>query len=281
MATDIYPGSLGHQRITGAAGGVSLSTTPAFVALHQGTKYVDLIPRNFSTAVLARYIECPYLTILLTHDALATKAQDVSRVAQDGSTNTNVIMNNMPTLANGGALWIGASTRFRGVDVNVNAVNTTSSSDLTVHYPNNALTLTDISATDNTNSTESLDQDGTVVWTIPALNGWYAATLKEIAAANGIAISATTPEADVKMFWTRWTWDAVVDALTSLYHMLAINESTAYTEVPESLGTGFRVNQGKGDVGISGFEILTNAGTGNMIVSCATLDGRFTEGVVE
>ena len=80
------------------------------------------------------------------------------------------------------------------------------------------------------------------------------------------------------MYWTKWTWNAVIAAGTTLDHMLGINESTAYAEVPSSLGTGMRIHNGFGSNGVAGVETLTNAGTGNMLVTCSALNGYFSTG---
>ena len=80
------------------------------------------------------------------------------------------------------------------------------------------------------------------------------------------------------MYWTKWNWDAAMDSTVTLYHMLGINESTAYAEVPSSLGTGMRIHHGFGSNGVGGVETLTNAGTGNMLVTCSALNGYFSTG---
>ena len=80
------------------------------------------------------------------------------------------------------------------------------------------------------------------------------------------------------MYWTKWTWSHAMDSTVTLYHMLGINESTAYAEVPSSLGTGMRIHNGFGSNGVAGVETLTNAGTGNMLVTCSALNGYFSTG---
>ena len=80
------------------------------------------------------------------------------------------------------------------------------------------------------------------------------------------------------MYWTKWNWSHAMDSTVTLYHMLGINESTAYAEVPASLGTGMRIHNGFGSNGVAGVEALTNAGTGNMLVTCSALNGYFSTG---
>jgi len=280
MPTDVIAGALGDHRIAGASKGVSLSTTAAFVGLIKGTSYVELIPRNFVTAVVLRFARCPYLAVLKTDTALGKIPTDYSDVAQDGSTATSVDLSNLPALANSGALWIGSHVRFRGAHIDVDGPNGTAGT-LTVHYPNPTLTLTDISATDNTDTGASLAVDGTVTWSIPASGGWTKATLREICVANSIAINvAKFAHSDEPMYWTRWTWDAAMDAAVTLDHMLGLNESTSYAESPDSVGLGMRVHHGFGRNGVGGFELLVDAGTGNCLVNCFTVSDEFAEGAV-
>lgn len=283
MPTDVISGLWSHSRLAGAANGVILSTTSAFVGLIQGTQYVDLITRNFATAVNMRYIACPYVVVLKTHDKLASKPFDYSEVAQDGSTNTSVVLTALPTLAAGGALWIGCPVRYRGAHIDVDGANA-EANNLTVHYPNVSLVLTDISDTDNTDTGASLAVGGTVTWTVPAAAAWPAASLREICAANGIPITSTRfAHDDEKLYWTRWTWNATMTSATAvtLDHFLALNESTAYAEVPAGQGLGGRIHHGLGVAGFSGFELLVDAGSGNCLVNCSSLNGVFSEGVVK
>lgn len=282
MAQDVIEAGLGQQRLAGAANGVVLGTTAVYVGFHQGTKHISLLPRNFATAVVARAAYTPYGVFLKTHDALLTPPTNYTEVAQDGSVATSITLSSLPTLANGGALWVGAAVRYRAAHIDVDAVNATTS-NLTVHYPaEGTLTLTDISDTDNTDTGASLAQDGTVTWTVPAGTLWTPTTLREIAAANAIAITGTRFAYDEdKLFWTRWTWNAAMDSATTLDHMLLLNESTAYFEWPVGLAKVERVHMGLGRNGVSGLELLTDAGTGNLLVNCAALDGYFTTGTVK
>lgn len=275
MGQDIYAGSLGRQRLTGAANGVALTTTPAFTGLIKGTEYVDLIPRNFATAVVMRYIECPYLIVLKTKDSLGSRPRDNSEVAQDGSTATSVDMGLMDTAANGDFLYVGATTLFRGVNIDVDATNSSGSSVLTVRYRTTSNTWADITDSDGTETGgRSLAQDGSVTWTVPT--DWKITSLKEAGDTTLIF-----PYAIRDLYWTRWEWSAAfADATVTLDHMLGINESTTYAEVPVGVGTGMRVHEGEPG-GISGYEMLTDAGTGNCLITCSTLNkGRFTTGTV-
>ena len=269
MPTEILGANLGHQRAAGAASGVSLSTTAAFTAFHRGTEYIDLIPRNFSGAAVARYALCPYLVILKADSAddLAGSLQDYSAIAQDGSTSTTV---DLSSLAAGRNVYVGSAIPFRGVNIDVNATNSTGSTALTVYYW--AGSWVDISDSDGTSSSVSLDQDGSVTWTVPS--AWQSTSLVKI----DRSVNSSLQWRDVQMYWTKWNWSHAMDSTVTLYHMLGINESTAYAEVPSSLGTGMRIHNGFGSNGVAGVETLTNAGTGNMLVTCSALNGYFSTG---
>ena len=279
MATETIGTNLGPPRLAGADKGVSLSTTADFVPLIRGTRYVELIPRNFATAVVLRYLDSPYLVVLRTNDALLSSIIDYSDIAQDGSTSSTVDMTSLPTLANGGALWIGSYRRFRGVDIDVNVANA-AANNLTVHYPTaGSLTLTDISDTDNTDTGASLAQDGTVTWTVPASNAWVAASLRDIAEANALVIKSARfkYDGDQKLYWTRWTWNAAMDSSPTLNHMLGMNESTAYANSPVGSGLGQMIDHRLSERGIGAYELLVDAGTGNCIVNCYAFGGRFPD----
>lgn len=278
MATDTYSGSLGHERIAGAASGVSLSTTAAFVGLVKGTKLTTLITRNFSTAVVMRYAACPYLVVLKADSSndLATVPTNYTEVAQDGSTSTDVTLSG---LAAGRYLYVGSAVPFRGVNIDVDSTNSTGSTALTVRYWSGL--WTDLSDSDGTASSVSLDQDGSVTWTVPSALPWRAASLARISVELGNGIADKFAWRDETMYWTRWEWSHAMDASVTLNAMLAINESTAYAEIPTGITRQARVHMGFGQDGIAGYEMLTNAGTANCLVNCASLDGYFSEGKVK
>ena len=274
MPTEILGANLGHQRAAGAASGVAMvHTAGAFTAFHRGTEYIDLIPRNFSGAAVARYALCPYLVILKADSAddLAGRIEDYSAIAQDGSTGTEVAVGGGGGLAIGRSFYIGSAIPFRGVYVDIDTANGSGSGAVTVYYW--AGSWVDVSATDATRTSHAFDTDNkTVTWTVPS--AWQSSSLVKI----DRSVNSSLHWRDVPMYWTKWTWNAVIAAGTTLDHMLGINESTAYAEVPASLGTGMRIHNGFGSNGVAGVETLTNAGTGNMLVTCSALNGYFSTG---
>jgi hypothetical protein len=267
---DIHSGPLGEVRGAGASGGVSLSTTAAFTSFPTGTTYLTLMPRNASTAVVVRYAINPYLTVIKTTDALvaAGNLTDGSEDVQDGNTATNLNIDSLNTAANNDFIYVGSWTQFRGVNVDVGNINGTSSI-LTVKYRKNDDSWADISDTDGTASGgATFAQDGTVSWTVPS--DWHARPLSSLGQ-NGIGDSALAAPAFLvrSLYWTRWEVSVALDSSVTLLNMQSMNRSTAYAELDVSLGKELRVH--KGFDGTGNIEALTDAGTANLIIECATI----------
>ena len=251
MSVGNYAGPLGEIRGVGAGSGVALTTTAALTALPNGTRWVKLEARNFSTAVVARLALNPYLVIV--EDANGTYTDD-SDTAQDGDTSTTFDLDSMDTAANSHYLYVGAHVPFRGVKVDLTNVNGTASV-LTVRYWDGSA-WTDISDTDGTASGGvTLAQDGDVTWTVPTDWAPYA-----------IAIGG--PYGTALLYWTRWEVSVQLDADVTIAEILAYNRSTAYAEVTANLPWDFVCNKGVGGIGT--IEALTNAGTANLLITAAT-----------
>jgi|TARA_R100001086_G_scaffold247602_2_gene182297 hypothetical protein len=278
MPTETIGANLGHQRIAGASAGVSLSTTSAFTPFHRGTEHIDIVPRNFSTAVVVQYAFCPYLVVLKADsaDGLGGHLQDNSDVAQDGSTATSV---DLSSFTSGRALYVGSAIPFRGAHIDVDGANSTGSTVITTSYWNGAEWV-DTSDTDGTISGGiSLAQDGAITWTVPS--AWQISTLAKLASAAGESLDSSGQRyRDTNMYWTKWTWDQNMDAAVTLDHILGINESTAYAELTDSVAYEGRIHNGFGANGVAGIEALTNAGTANLIVTCSAMNGYFSTGKV-
>jgi len=263
MVTEIIAGPLGEIRsVATADGGTSVNTTASFIQFFPGTYYLEMIPRNFSTAVVLKYALSPFLVILRTQDDLAT-VTDASNNAQDHDTATSVTLSSQDTAANGDYLFVGANIPFRGVDIDVDSTNS-SASVLTVKYWDGSA-WTSITATDGTASGgASLAQDGQVTWTVPT--AWTRASLETI---NSPAPGGAVALRRVELYWTRWEWSAALDSSVTLDHMLAMNRSTSYAELPRGVSKEMRV-QTFSPEGIGCLEVVTDAGTLNLIVNVAT-----------
>lgn len=257
MATETLAGPLGEIRaVSTAGGGTALSTTAVALAVPNGTRMVQYIPRNFSTAVVLKLARNPYLLVYKTADSLAT-VTDYSENAQDGSTSTDVTLSSLDTLANGDALWLGGHLPFRGVQIDVDAANGTVA-DIAGHYWNgssmSALTVTDGTASGGA----TLAVDGAITWTMPT--DWVPVSLVAAGSAAKTIAHCLTP-----LYWVRLTVSAAMDSSTTLNSLLALNRSTAYAEYP--LGTNLEERFQKGLGYWGAIEALTDAGTANLIVN--------------
>ena len=242
-----------------AGGGTALTTTAARVTLFDKTQGISIVPRNFSTAVVAKWAPCPYLVILKTSDDLAT-VTDYSDEAQDRDATTDVDLSSLGTLANGDYVLVGSHLPFRGIDIDVDAVNA-NASVLTAKYWNGSA-WTDISASDGTASGgATFAQDGQITWTVPA--SWTKARLREIVPASAAAVGPTQHE---PMYWLRIEVSAALDATTTQNAWISMPRSTAYAELTTGLLQELSCQKGPG--GIAAIEALTDAGTANLIVNC-------------
>ena len=263
MTTETVAAPIGEVRAASTAGGgTALSGTAARIVLPIGTRWVSLTPRNFSTAVVAKFNLNPWLTVLKTTDALASAANltDYSNNAQDGSTSTDITLSSLGELLAGDALYVGASVPFGGAVADVDAANATASA-LAVHYWDGSA-WTSITPTDGTASGgAAFAQDGSVTWTVPT--DWVAGSLKDI---TGSAINNNLLEQS--FFWTRWSVSVALDSSTTLNSLIAINRDTTYGELVS--GQAFETACFVGTGGISSVTTLTDAGTANLIVNAAT-----------
>ena len=270
MATEILSGQVGEIRAAStAAGGTALSTTATYIQLPTGSYHCYLTPRNFSTAVVAKFSFNPYLVVLKTTDAMVTAPTDYSLYAQDADASTDVDVGSLSTLANGDFLLVGSYLPFRGVYVDVDAANTQGTATTSVYYAASGV-WTDSSATDGTNSTMTFAVDGLVVWTVPS--GWTPTTLK--------ALYPHTPDSkytNLNYYWTRWSVSAALaDTTITFNSMVSANRSTTYAELVSGQTFEERITTGVvGGVGC--IEALTDAGTANLIANVATVrDGKFS-----
>ena len=270
-------------RLAGASKGVALTTTAAFTTFPIGTNYLKLKPRNFSTAVVARYALNPYLVVLKTTDALGTVAAftDASENMQDGSTATTLSMHSFDTAANGDFVYVGSPLPFRGVRVTIGNTNSVGASTLTVKYWQDAATdaWTTITATDGTASGgDTFGVTGNVTWTVPT--DWLKKSLMEIS--DYLVLQGSTAEIAmarnlasqifyVPLFWTRWETSAAFDSTVTATEMQAMNRSTTYDELLENEIQEQVVHRGVSGVGC--VEALTDAGTANLLVSVASTGG--------
>lgn len=251
-----------------ASGGTAISANLVTIAVPPGADYLSITPRNFSGAAVARVSLNPYLTIFWTNDD-GVNVTEIGAELQDGDT-TDVAIDSLGTIANGGAMYVGARLPFRGVEVDIGSDPNGSAGNLTVKYWSGGAWL-DISDTDTTDTGASFAVDGRVTWSVPAT--WTKASLKAIATVTAAApdnnLPSSTPNFYPELYWTRWEWSAAMDSSTDVAQMQALNRSTAYAEYVE--GQTVEVMTATSEVGC--VEALTNAGSANLIVNVGTLTG--------
>lgn len=260
MATQIAPAVYGEVRQAGASKGVSLSTTAAHTILPGGTEKVQLIARNFSTAVVARYLLNPWLTVLKVPAAtLGTAYTDYSLEAQDGSTATKIDLSALGADPSD-ALVIGCHVPFGGIQIDVDGANS-NVVELDPNYFNGTQT-SGLTETDGTASGgATLAQDGALTWTIPT--DWTAVSLNawgEVGRLKNLGI-AETP-----LYWVVIYTGGELDAAVTLNSITAINRSTDYAELIADTPVELGVHVGPG--GVSSLTAVTDAGTANLIVNC-------------
>lgn len=268
MSTEVLAGQVGEIRAAStASGGTALTTTATYIQLPKGSYHAFVTPRNFSTAVVAKFIFNPWLTVLKTTDNMLTAPTDYSEYAQDADASTLVDVSALSTLANGDFLLIGSHLPFRGVYIDVYGANAAGTATTAVYYWNGSA-WADSSATNGTFSTMTFAVDGLVYWTVPT--AWAATTLKKL--------YPYTPDSQytgLNYYWTRWSVSAALaDTDVTFSSMVAANRSTAYAELLSGQAFEERISRGLNAVGC--IEALTDAGTANLIVNVATVrDGRF------
>ena len=272
---EIWAGQLGEIRATStASGGTALTTSagfiefPALVRPGEHKKcHLFITPRNFATAVVAQIALNPWLTILKTTNDMATEPTDYSIEAQDSSTSTSVDISDLNTIANGDWVLVGSHIPYRGVYLDIDGTNSTSSRTLTVAYWNGGSWI-DYSLSYSVAWTTAFDADTLVSWT-PVTN-WAVVTFRKLYP----QLTFNTYYSDVPLYWTRWSVNGALDSSVTIDSMVAANRSTAYAELLSGQALEQREVYGFGGLGC--IEALTNAGTANLIVNVATLrEGEF------
>jgi hypothetical protein len=260
------------------SGGLAATTTVKTVGLLPGTKYVSLAPHNLSaTTVAVSFGLNPWLTILKTTDGGATFT-DYSEVAQNDLADSGVVLSSLPTLANGGALFIGSHVQFRGLQIDVSAVNATANL-LTAEYYNNT-TWADLDDTDGTASGgAALAQDGAYTFaSVPS--AWVTASLETIMGKPNEAFGSTfvKPVAGIRtytqsLYWARLQLNAAFDSATTVHQIHALNRSVSYAQVSGNVPHQQSLHRGQG--GFGSIEYRTDTGTADLLVNVGSGNGYF------
>lgn len=270
MPTEILTGPVGEVRAAStASGGTALTTTAAYIQLPLYTAHIELIPRNFAAAIVVKWNKNPWLVVLKTTDNMLTEPIDYSIHAQDSDTATEVDVSSLSTLANGDFLLIGSHLPFRGCWFDMDGTNGAGTATLSVSYYSDtweAMTVGGGTLTDGTFSTMTFAQDGLVYWT-PSAN-WTPRMLSELYP----TMTVKTYYTHVPLYWTRWAVSAALaDTTVTMDSIVAANRNTTYPEIPSGFAHQEIIEHGFGGIGC--IEALTDLGTANLIVNCATRRG--------
>ena len=274
LSSDSFPGPLSEARTASTAGGgTALTTTASIIGLPTRTTHIGLTARNFTTAVVIKYSLNPFLRIITTTNLLSTFT-DASEIGQrNPATASAVSLSSFPTLANGGAIYLGSPLPFRGIAVTMSGSVNAVVSTLLGEYWNGAWTSASI--TDGTASGgATFAQTGNITFTVPS--DWVKVVLP-----NTLPGAKFTPQqaaqqmpnttcGSVARYWIRLSVSAALTASTAVNTMFSMNRSTTYAEIVANSLVQFRVPAKGIDEGPACIEALTDAGTANLIVTAYT-----------
>lgn len=253
------------------AGGIAATNSAKTVGLPINTQFVSLEAHNSgSSATVVQFAINPWITVIKTADSGATWT-DYSENAQDDDAATDVTMSSIDTLANGDALFVGCAVPTRGLAVDVDAVNGTSSLMTGDYWDGSA--WSDIAETDGTaDSGAALGQDGSVTWTEPT--DWDADTLRKImetdSAPHWDATFAGTGQLfNTALYWVRLKVSAALDSSTTLNSIHPLNRSVRYGSIVIG-GHPWKQMSRRGFGGFGSIEFLTDTGTADLVANAGT-----------
>ena len=256
---EITAGEFGELR-GGTSLGLSLGSTAVCFPL-KNARNLALTPRNFTTAVVARFAINPLLVVLKTADALSTAPTNYSDAAQDGDTGTDVVLSSLSTAANEDFIYVGMSRPIRGLRYDADAANG-NASVLTGKYWDGTAWV-DIALTDGTIAAGAcFGQDGDITWAIPT--AWRKAALMEIGDAKCAFRHANTP-----LYWVRLQVSAALDSSTTGNSLMPLAPSTDYYE----LASGQTLELAIDRENAGSIEALVDAGTGFLVTNYARVTG--------
>jgi len=258
------------------SGGLAATTTVKTAGFPVGTQSLFSHVHNLSSSTVVQFALNPWLTVLKTDDSGATFT-DYSSVAQNDLADSGIVMSSLPTLANGGALFIGSHVPFRGLSIDVSAVNGTDGLMTADYYDGTA--FVDASETDGTATGDAgLAQDGAVTFAVAA--DWVAAPFRDIMdKANepfGPTYVKPTTEGRshvANLYWIRLKTSVAFDSATTLHSIHALNRSVSYAQLGAGVAFDRALTRGFG--GFGSIEYRTDAGTADFNVTVGSGNGYF------
>lgn len=204
---------------------VTLATSVGFATVRGRPPWANAVGilAPSSTIELITVAFTPRIYHLYFYDASGTRNvnrwNDLTAALTDRNTATNS-SNFLGAMQTGDRLYIACERQMRGVAVDVSTVNAAGTATMVGEYPILSTgAWTDLSATDGTRSTRTLDQDGLITFTVPTA-GWRKGTLREV---TRLVVDGDDAPETKSYYWLRLRPDAnlttdpiVVDEITAL-----------------------------------------------------------------
>ena len=251
------------------AGGLAATNSAKTVGLPINTQFISLEAHNAgSSATVVQFAINPWISVLKTQDAGASWT-DYSENAQDDDASTDVTMSSQGTLANGDALFVGCAVPIRGLAIDVDDVNGTSSLMTGDYWDGSA--WSDINETDGTASGgAALAQDASVTWTEPS--DWESKTLRTIIETEKSwdgTFAGTGQVFNTPLYWVRLKVSAALDSSTTLNSIHPLNRSIRYGAVVVG-GHPWKQMARRGFGGFGSIEFVTDTGTADLVANAGT-----------
>lgn len=215
---------------------VTLAATVAFATVRGKPPRAKAVTLEAASATLEAITVGlgPRIEKVLFYDASAAlgsrwtdKTKDITD--RNTSTDSGAFLNEWQT---GDRIYIGCKRRFRGLAVDIGGANTAGTANSVGEYPNPQAAWTDLSITDGTDSTRTLEADGLITWTVPIT--WAPFTLKE---ATRLVVDGNDAPTTDKLFWVRLRPDAALtDTSVDIDELVALLNTIVDSLTPEAEG---------------------------------------------
>ena len=229
---------------------ITLATAATFATVRGKPPWANLLELDAPSATLESITVAfgPKIERLYVYDAsigASARYQDLTKALTDRDTGTDSALT-LNALQTADRIYVGCKRRYDGLAVDVVLTNTIGTAAMVGEYFPAPGTVTDLTITEGTRATASLDQDGLITFTTPT-GPWPLLTLRN--AVKGLAedIGEDVPVTE-GLRWMRLRVDAAITDTT-----VSIAEVTALMN-PDIVGPGEEAE------GFATVRITTNPG---------------------